>query len=136
MDRERPHFTLWNAATCEILPRFRAVDVWERLARCEVTLWVAVPTVYRRLIDQWYLVNSEAREAWRQGAQACRLMVSGSAALPVPTLESWDEITGHPPPCFFAGGKPPPPWGYLTHWRGNDDRALSGGLYPVWKPGW
>ena len=86
---------LWNGATCEILPRFRAVDVWERLARCEVTLYMAVPTVYRRLIDQWYLVNSEAREAWRQGAQACRLMVSGSAALPVPTLESWEEITGH-----------------------------------------
>tara|TARA_Y100001934_G_scaffold13395_1_gene16322 strand:+ start:169 stop:966 length:798 start_codon:yes stop_codon:yes gene_type:complete len=56
---------------------------------------MAVPTVYRRLIDQWYLMNPEAREAWGQGARACRLMISGSAALPVPTLESWEKITGH-----------------------------------------
>ena len=85
---------LWHGATCEILPRFRAVDVWERLARCEITLYMAVPTVYRRLIDQWQLSDPETREAWGQGARSCRLMVSGSAALPVPTLERWEEITG------------------------------------------
>ncbi len=86
---------LWHGATCEVLPRFRAVDVWERLARCEVTLYMAVPTVYRRLIDAWDAADTDTREAWSQGARACRLMVSGSAALPVPTLERWEEITGH-----------------------------------------
>ena len=40
---------------------------------------MAVPTVYRRLIDQWYLVTPEAQEAWGQ-ERACRLMISGSAA--------------------------------------------------------
>lgn len=86
---------LWNGATCEILPRFRAVDVWERLARGDVTLYMAVPTVYRRLIDAWEEAPSQAREAWSAGAQACRLMVSGSAALPVPTLERWERVSGH-----------------------------------------
>ena len=86
---------LWNGATCEILPRFRSVDVWERLARGELTLYMAVPTVYRRLIDAWDAADAETRVAWSSGARACRLMVSGSAALPVPTLERWERITGH-----------------------------------------
>ena len=86
---------LWNGATCEVLPRFHAVDVWERLARGELTLYMAVPTVYRRLIDAWEEADPATRADWSAGARACRLMVSGSAALPVPTLERWEEITGH-----------------------------------------
>lgn len=86
---------LWNGATCEILPRFVSVDVWERLARGEATLYMAVPTVYRRLIDTWEAADPDTRDAWSAGARACRLMVSGSAALPIPTLERWEELTGH-----------------------------------------
>ena len=85
---------LWNGASCEILPRFSAVDVWERLAAGHLTLYMAVPTVYRRLIQAWDRADSESRRAWSEGARACRLMVSGSAALPVPVLERWQEITG------------------------------------------
>jgi malonyl-CoA/methylmalonyl-CoA synthetase len=86
---------LWHGATCEILPRFNPVDVWERLARGEVTSYMAVPTVYRRLIEAWDQADPVTRNAWTAGARACRLMVSGSAALPVPTLERWEAITGH-----------------------------------------
>jgi len=86
---------LWNGATCEVLPRFRPIDVWERLARGEVTLYMAVPTVYQRLIDAWEDADVATREAWSAGASACRLMVSGSAALPVQILRRWEEITGH-----------------------------------------
>lgn len=85
---------LWNGATCEVLPRFSAVDVWERLARGEATLYMAVPTVYRRLIDSWEEADADSRAAWSAGAGACRLMVSGSAALPVRILERWEELTG------------------------------------------
>ena len=74
---------LWNGALCEVLPRFNAVDVWERLARGDATLYMAVPTVYRRLIDAWDAAERDDRAAWAAGARACRLMVSGSAALPV-----------------------------------------------------
>jgi malonyl-CoA/methylmalonyl-CoA synthetase len=85
---------LWNGALCEVLPRFNAIDVWERLARGDTTLYMAVPTVYRRLIDAWNRADTEDRAAWASGARSCRLMVSGSAALPVPTLERWERITG------------------------------------------
>ncbi len=86
---------LWNGATCEVLPRFTAVDVWERLARGNVTLYMAVPTVYQRLIESWDEATPSTRRAWSAGARSCRLMVSGSAALPVPTLERWETISGH-----------------------------------------
>lgn len=86
---------LWNGAVCEILPSFRPAEVWERLASGALTLYMAVPTVYARLIDAWDAASPAQRSAWSTGARGCRLMVSGSAALPVPTLERWESITGH-----------------------------------------
>ncbi|HET9986264.1 MAG TPA: acyl-CoA synthetase [Longimicrobiales bacterium] len=86
---------LWSGAACEILPAFDAREVWTRLARGDLTLYMAVPTLYRRLIDAWDRADDETRSAWSAGARRLRLMVSGSAALPVPTLERWEEITGH-----------------------------------------
>lgn len=85
---------LWNGSTCEIFSQFNAVEVWERLSRRDITLYMAVPTVYRRLIEAWKRVNSTTRTAWASGAGACRLSISGSAALPVTTLELWEEMTG------------------------------------------
>ena len=86
---------LWSGATCEILPAFDAAEVWGRLARGDLTLYMAVPTIYRRLIEAWEAADPEVRDRRSRGAAACRLMVSGSAALPVPTLERWESITGH-----------------------------------------
>ena len=85
---------LWSGGRCDILPAFDAVAVWERLARGELTLYMAVPTIYRRLMEAWDGAEEAVRERWSRGAAGCRLMVSGSAALPVPTLERWEEITG------------------------------------------
>jgi malonyl-CoA/methylmalonyl-CoA synthetase len=85
---------LWSGARCEMMPRFDPVDVWERLARGHLTLYMAVPTIYRRLIEAWEGQDPDTRRRWSEGAGSCRLMVSGSAALPVPTLERWESITG------------------------------------------
>jgi malonyl-CoA/methylmalonyl-CoA synthetase len=85
---------LWNGATCEIMPQFDPVAVWRRLATGDFTLYMAVPTVYRRLIEAWSEADGQTQKEWSAGAQACRMMVSGSAALPVPTLERWREMTG------------------------------------------
>ena len=85
---------LWNGGTCEIQSQFNAVEVWERLSRRDITLYMAVPTVYHRLIEAWKRADHTTRTAWASGARACRLTVSGSAALPVTTLELWEEMTG------------------------------------------
>lgn len=85
---------LWSGAVCELLPRFDALAVWNRIARGDLTLFMAVPTIYARLIRAWEEADRERRKAWSQGAQKMRLMVSGSAPLPPNLLERWREITG------------------------------------------
>jgi malonyl-CoA/methylmalonyl-CoA synthetase len=86
---------LWSSATCEMLPRFDANAVWERIAGGSVTLFMAVPTVYVKLIAAWDAAPPERRATLSEACTKLRLMVSGSAALPVSTLERWKEISGH-----------------------------------------
>jgi malonyl-CoA/methylmalonyl-CoA synthetase len=83
------------AATCEMLAVFDAGAVWARLGSGEITVFTAVPTMYRRLITAWEAATEPERLVWSEGARRTRLMMSGSAALPVQTLERWREITGH-----------------------------------------
>ena len=86
---------LWSGAVCEIFPRFDAAEVWERIGRGGLTLFMAVPTIYVKLIGAWEKAAAAERERMSEGCRRMRLMVSGSAALPVPTLERWQEISGH-----------------------------------------
>jgi malonyl-CoA/methylmalonyl-CoA synthetase len=81
-------------ATCEIMPAFDADAVWSRLASGEITVFTAVPTIYNRLIASWNAAPADVQRARSEGARRLRLMMSGSAALPVQTLERWREITG------------------------------------------
>ncbi len=86
---------LWVGGVCEIFPRFDANDVWERISQGGLTLFMAVPTVYIKLIDSWEKASPADRARMSDGCSRLRLMVSGSAALPVSTLEKWKEISGH-----------------------------------------
>jgi len=86
---------LWSGATCEMLPRFDANAVWDRIAGGSITLFMAVPTVYAKLITAWDAASPARRAHLTKACARLRLMVSGSAALPVSTLERWKEITGH-----------------------------------------
>ena len=86
---------LWAGAGCEMLPRFDAKVVWERIVSGELTVFMAVPTIYVKLIAEWEASSPERRARLSEGAARMRLMVSGSAALPVSTLQRWKEITGH-----------------------------------------
>jgi len=85
---------LYAGACCEFHSASDAPGTWDRLAAGEVTLFMAVPTIYRRLIAAWEEADAESQERWSAGARELRLMVSGSAALPVETLERWEAITG------------------------------------------
>lgn len=60
-------------------------------------MFMAVPTVYSRLIDYFdaTIRGTSSESDAREGAHALRLVISGSAALPVPTKRKFDEITGH-----------------------------------------
>lgn len=82
-------------AAVDMLPAFDAEAVWGRFKQGSATLFMAVPTIYHRLIGSWEAADPGERERRRVGAAGLRLMVSGSAALPVPVLARWREITGH-----------------------------------------
>jgi malonyl-CoA/methylmalonyl-CoA synthetase len=86
---------LWSGATCQMLPRFDANAVWDCIAGGSVTVFMAVPTVYVKLIAAWDKASPERRAWLSQGCARLRLMVSGSAALPVNTLKRWQVISGH-----------------------------------------
>ncbi|HEV7589031.1 MAG TPA: acyl-CoA synthetase [Longimicrobium sp.] len=86
---------LWNGAACEVQAKFDAYDVWDRIGSGALTVFMAVPTVYNRLIAAWEGAGPARREHLSAACSRLRLMVSGSAALPVRTLERWREISGH-----------------------------------------
>jgi malonyl-CoA/methylmalonyl-CoA synthetase len=87
---------LWSGATCEMLARFDAEEVWRRISNShDLTLFMAVPTIYAKLIAAWESASPGEQQAMTAGCGRLRLMVSGSAALPVPTLERWRSISGH-----------------------------------------
>ena len=86
---------LWAGARCRMLPKFDAEEVWERIMTSDLTLFMAVPTIYVKLIAAWENASPDRRSAMSEACSRLRLMVSGSAALPVRTLEKWKRITGH-----------------------------------------
>jgi malonyl-CoA/methylmalonyl-CoA synthetase len=86
---------LWSGAVCEMLPGFDVGAVWRRLRDGGVTLFMAVPTIYAKLIAGWEQASEAERRAMSAGASGLRLMVSGSAALPESVLARWRSITGH-----------------------------------------
>ncbi|HML95278.1 MAG TPA: acyl-CoA synthetase [Thermodesulfobacteriota bacterium] len=86
---------LWSGAKCELLAKFDAAAVWEKFTRNGYTVFMAVPTIYTRLIRARDEAPPGERKEMSEAARRMRLMVSGSAALPVGTLHKWEEITGH-----------------------------------------
>lgn len=86
---------LWSGASCRIHRGFDARETWDRIGAGSTTLFMAVPTIYHRLARLWEEESAEVQEQWSRGGRSARLMVSGSAALPVTLLEKWRAITGH-----------------------------------------
>ena len=86
---------LWSGASCEFLPGFDPGRVWERIASGDLSLFMGVPTMYYQLISRWESCTNEEQKQMSEAASQLRLMVSGSAALPVPVLEKWRSITNH-----------------------------------------
>jgi malonyl-CoA/methylmalonyl-CoA synthetase len=82
-------------AICEMPPRFDPQEVWQRLASGEITVFTAVPTIYHRLISAWDAAPADVQRQWSERVRHVRLMMSGSAALPLQTLERWRAISGH-----------------------------------------
>jgi len=82
-------------AICEFMPKFNAVEVFSRLQSGELTVFMAVPTIYFKLIAHWDTLSAADQHVIFDTLRKFRLMVSGSAALPVSVMEKWHIISGH-----------------------------------------
>lgn len=64
-----------------------------------ISVFMAVPTVYSKLLEALEAAPPATRERWTRPlltrSTPMRLMVSGSAALPVPVMQRWRSATGH-----------------------------------------
>lgn len=85
---------LWSGAKVEFLPKFEAKAVYQLFLKGDINLFMAVPTIYYKLISYWEGLGEDQQQAISESLKAFRLMVSGSAALPISVLEKWRSISG------------------------------------------
>jgi malonyl-CoA/methylmalonyl-CoA synthetase len=96
-------------ACCVMMPSFEPSQVWSQLLSPvtdslprSINMFMAVPTIYAKLIDSYDHRLNRGRGTKRARdyvktlcSSKIRLFVSGSAALPAPIMQRWEEITGH-----------------------------------------
>ena len=85
---------LWSGARVDCFDSFDAPAVLERVADKEYSLFMAVPTIYVKLIRNLEAADQADRARYADGFTHMRLMVSGSAALPASVHEQWTRLTG------------------------------------------
>lgn len=87
--------SLWIGACCEFIPEFSASAVFQVFSRKQVNVFMAVPTIYFKLIAHWDSLLAAEQAAITQNLSAFRLMVCGSAALPVSVMDKWFTVSQH-----------------------------------------
>ena len=87
--------SLWAGAICIFFSRFEPEEVVELLEIPSLSVFMAVPTIYYKLITYIEGLSDRRADEIRGNLLKKRLMVSGSAALPVSVMEKWYEISGH-----------------------------------------
>ena len=85
---------LWCGATVHAMPKPDLAGLCEQAARGTYTVFMAVPTIYVKLIAYFKELESVRREAICDGFGQMRLIVSGSAACPSGVFNQWRELTG------------------------------------------
>ena len=85
---------LWSGAMIEPFPRFDLAVIFKRVREDAYSLFMAVPTIYVKLIQALEAAPPEDCAAIVGGFARMRLMVSGSAALPASVHERWTKLTG------------------------------------------
>ena len=87
--------SLYAGASVEFTDGFSAELIYDILQSGRIKVFMAVPTIYYKLISFWETKSDNEKATFKNALLSFRLMVSGSAALPVSTMEKWKEISGH-----------------------------------------
>lgn len=96
---------LSNGSKIIMLPKHDSHAIWSHLlninmpSKDKVSVFMAVPTIYNLLIDEYDKMFSKNARMVEYIKTHCerkiRLMISGSAALPLQTYNKWYDISGH-----------------------------------------
>ncbi|CAG9320348.1 unnamed protein product [Blepharisma stoltei] len=87
---------LYSGAKITMHPKFDAKQVWsEFLKNDDLNVFMAVPTIYSKLLNEWENFDDTAKAQLRNSLKKFRLMVSGSMALTDFVFNQWKNITGH-----------------------------------------
>jgi len=86
--------TLYVGGKVEFLPSFSAEAIFARFEQKQLNVFMAVPTIYFKLITYLESLTDEQRAHYKAIMQDFRLMISGSAALPVSVMEKWEGLSG------------------------------------------
>ncbi|CAG0888725.1 unnamed protein product [Cyprideis torosa] len=92
--------SLYVGGRCVMHSKFDPAQVWRSLLGQDeqgVNLYMAVPTIYKKLIDHYETdgLGKEEADVREKLKNNIRLFISGSSALPVPIFGRWEEISGH-----------------------------------------
>ncbi len=91
--------TLWAGGTVVFQPQFSAQKVFDWFLKVAKDhnqgVFMAVPTIYFKLIAHFETLDTEQQQKLKTVMSGFRLMVSGSAALPISIMEKWEAISGH-----------------------------------------
>lgn len=87
--------SLWAGASCEFMPNFSEKAIYDLIESQRINVFMAVPTIYFKLITYWESSEQDAQVVITKSLAKLRLMISGSAALPVSVMERWKAISTH-----------------------------------------
>jgi len=85
---------LWAGATIDLYQSFDISKICESVATGRYNLFMAVPTIYVKLIKYFETLPEEKTYEICRGFSDMRLNISGSAACPVKLFNQWNELTG------------------------------------------
>ena len=85
---------LWAGATVHVWPKLNLETLCAHVATDTYSLFMAVPTIYVKLIDYLQTLDDQHLDVICEGFANMRLNVSGSAACPTEVFEEWRQLTG------------------------------------------
>jgi malonyl-CoA/methylmalonyl-CoA synthetase len=85
---------LWAGAGVHLFPKFDMPIILANVIKREYSVFMAVPTIYVKMIKHLETLPDEERDQICSGFKAMRLNISGSAACPVTVFNQWLELTG------------------------------------------
>ena len=86
--------SMWVGATCTFIPNFSPKNIFDLFGGNAINVFMAVPTIYFKLMTYLESITTEEQVALKNLMSKFRLMVCGSAALPVSVMERWEQYSG------------------------------------------